>query len=69
MHPALVAAILHLIPNAFPLLPPCERAAAGEANFLREMLLFNALHDLIWQEVKLPCRCAGKSPSRPALWP
>ena len=44
MHPALVAAIFHLIPNAFPLLAPRERAAAGEADFLRKMLLFNALH-------------------------
>lgn len=51
MHPALVAAIFHLIPDAFPLLPPRERAAAGEAEFLREMLFFDALHGFIWREM------------------
>ena len=44
MHPTFVAAIFHLIPNPFPFLPPSEWAAAGEADFLREMLFFNALH-------------------------
>ncbi len=39
--PTPLAAILHLIPYPFPLLPPVKGAAAGGADLLRELFLFH----------------------------
>ena len=51
MHPTFIAAILYLIPNPLPLLPPREWPAAGEAGFLGKVLLFDTHHEITWREV------------------
>jgi hypothetical protein len=42
--PAGIAAILDMIPIAFPFLAPGKNASTGQANFVGQVLFFHAMH-------------------------